>query len=264
LLGYEKNTGGKHIMSSFNYFIKNLANRIGYDIRSLNAKPLRQTMSESYALISTLGFKPKTVIDVGVANGTFELYRAFPDSYFLLIEPLEEFQPHLKSILLKYCGSYVLAAAGSKNEQVDINVHSNHLDGSSLYKETTGTEADGYQRTIQMMRLDDILVQSKLCGPYLIKIDVQGSELDVLDGCPDALKQAEVIVLEVALFEFMIGGPQLHDVILYMKKWGFVAWDIILGWNRPLDNALGQIDIVFVKENGLFRTDHSYTTLSKL
>jgi len=34
--------------------------------------------------------------------------------------------------------------------------------------------------------------------------------------------------------------------------------------DRPLDNALGQIDIVFVKDKGMFRQDHSYSTIEQL
>lgn len=98
----------------------------------------------------------------------------------------------------------------------------------------------------------------------MIKVDVQGAELDVLEGAQQALSEAEVIVLEVSLFEFMKGAPQFFDVVSYMKKHGFVAYDIIHGWNRPLDNALGQVDIFFVKENGMFRKDHSYSTTEQM
>src|SRR5689334_20202559 len=32
------------------------------------------------------GFQPRTVFDVGVAFGTFELYRAFPDAFYYLVD----------------------------------------------------------------------------------------------------------------------------------------------------------------------------------
>ncbi len=78
---------------------------------------IRTTIGESYALIRGLGFQPKTIIDVGVASGTPALYRTFPDCYFLLIEPLKEFESDLIAILKRYPGSYVLAAAGSSSGQ---------------------------------------------------------------------------------------------------------------------------------------------------
>lgn len=82
--------------------------------------------------------------------------------------------------------------------------------------------------------------------------------MDALDGAQKALADTEVIVLEVSLFQFMKNAPEFYDVVAYMKKCGFVAYDIIHGWNRPLDNALGQVDIFFVKEQGMFRKSHSY------
>ncbi len=66
------------------------------------------------------------------------------------------------------------------------------------------------------------------------------------------------------MFQFMKGAPEFFDIVFYMKQHGFVAYDIILGWNRPLDNALGQIDIIFVKENGQFRQNHSYSTVEQM
>ncbi len=243
--------------------IRRFINRFGYDLMPINTG-IRTTIGESYALIRGLGFQPKTIIDVGVASGTPELYSAFPNSYFLLIEPLKEFEPDLIAILKYYRGSYVLAAAGPQPGQASFNVHKNHLDGSSLCRETMGAEADGYEISVPLIKIDDILEEKQLNGPYLIKVDVQGAELFTLDGASQALKETEVVVLEVSLFEFMIGAPQFYEVISYMKEHDFVAYDIIHGWNRPLDNALGQVDIVFVKNKGMFRRDHSFSTVEQM
>ncbi len=244
--------------------IKRVFNRFGYDLRRLDSMySTRTTLAESYSFIRDLGFRPKTVIDVGVARGTVELYTAFSDSFFLLIEPLKEFESHLKLILEQYRGSYLLCAAGSHSGMVAFNVHKDHMDGSSLYKETMGTEADGDEITVPMIRLDDVLKEKGLGGPFLIKIDAQGAELDVLEGAQHTLPEAEVVVLEVSMFQFMKGAPQFYEVVFYMKQHGFVAYDIILGWNRPLDKALGQVDILFVKENGQFRQDHSFSTAAQ-
>lgn len=246
-------------MIDIKHVIKRSVYNFGYEIRSLkHTEGLRTTMTQSYSLLKELGVQPNTVIDVGVAWGTPDLYLAFPHSYFLLVEPLEEYEQVMISYLGQYRGSYVLAAAGSKATQVSINVHEDQRSGSSIYKETVGPEADGCVRMVPMIRVDDVLKEKNLDGPYLIKVDVQGAEVEVLKGCPQALQKAEVVVLEVSMFEFGKGAPQFYDVITFMKDHGFVAYDIILAVNRPLDSALGQIDMVFVKEYGRFRGDHSW------
>lgn len=225
---------------------------------------MRTTLGELYALIRGLGFQPQTIIDVGVAAGTPELYQTFPNCYFLLIEPLKEFESDLTTIVGQYRGSYVLAAAGAKPGWATFNVHENHMDGSSLHKEVMGAEADGYEINVPLIRIDDVIEEKKLAGPYLLKVDVQGAELSALDGAARTLLDTELVVLEVSLFEFMIGAPQLHEVISYMRQRDFVVYDIIHGWNRPLDNALGQVDVVFVKDKGMFRRSHAYSTVEQM
>lgn len=239
--------------------IRNIIRLFGYEIKVKKNNSIRTSISESYSHMRKLGFNPITVIDVGVAKGTPELYSSFPDSFYLLIEPLKIFEKDLIEWLKKIKGIYILAAAGKRSSSVTFNVHNVHLEGSSILKENMGGNADGVEVTVPLIRIDDVIEKNKLKGPYLIKVDVQGAELEALDGAEKTLCEAEVVVLEVSLFEFMRGAPQFFDIILYMKNLGFVTYDIIQGWNRPLDNALGQVDIVFVKENGFFRKDHSYS-----
>ena len=99
-----------------------------------------------------------------------------------------------------------------------------------------------------------------MAGPYLIKVDVQGAELSVMDGAEGILQETEVIILEVSLFKTMSTNPEIHDVLGYMRKRGFVTYDIFGFRYRPLDGALSQIDMVFVKENGLFRQSHAFAS----
>ncbi|MBA4369738.1 MAG: FkbM family methyltransferase [Desulfobacterium sp.] len=249
---------------TINSVVKKAFYFLGYELTKKTARPIRKHIGQAYSQIQKKGFEPETIIDVGAAKGTPSLYNCFTDSYILLIEPLKEFEEDMKLILERRRGSYVNAAAGASSGTVRFYKHLNHLSGSSLYRETMGTEADGREITVPMIRLDDIVKEKSLLGPYLIKIDAQGAELNVLDGFRETLSKTEVAVLEVSMFEFMKGAPQFYDVVYYMKQRNFVAYDIFLGWNRPLDDALGQVDIVFVKENGMFRENHSYSTVDQL
>ena len=59
---------------------------------------MRGSMEGALRNAKLLGFEPQTVIDVGAALGTFELYRTFPKARHLLIEPIEENEPYLAKI----------------------------------------------------------------------------------------------------------------------------------------------------------------------
>ena len=203
-----------------------------------------------------LGFEPATVVDVGVGNGTFVLYEHFPRAHHLLIEPLEEFRPVLEEIARRYDADHVLAAAGDRPGTAQINVHS-YLEGSSMLVEK-GHHDDVVRRSVPVVTLDDVCRSRNLVGPYLLKVDVQGGELQVLAGAGGVLVQTELVILEVSLFQFVEEGPQFADVVAYMKDRGFVVYDIAGGYTRPLDGALAQVDLTFVKEGGRFRTSHLY------
>jgi methyltransferase FkbM-like protein len=140
-----------------------------------------------------------------------------------------------------------------------INVHPD-LVGSSLLYEADGAGVDGISREVPLKAIDDLCTEVKFGGPYLLKVDVQGAELLVLDGARRTLQDTELVILEVSLLHLYRDGPQLHDVVGYMRERGFLVYDIVGGHNRPLDGALAQVDLVFVRENGRFRLEQGYAT----
>jgi FkbM family methyltransferase len=248
------------IASSLKLLAVRLFNAFGLDVRRLRpATPSRDSMAGGLAQLARLGFRPATVIDAGVANATPELYSTFPSASFLLIEPLAEFEPFLQKICSAYNAQYVLAAAGSAPGSATFHVHADKF-SSSLLTEVEGPSVDGTPRTVPVVSLDQLTAERRLPGPYLLKLDVQGAELQVLAGASRTLQHTEAVILEVTLFATMLGGPQFFDVITYMKGLGFVAYDLFAVNYRPLDGALAQVDMIFVREDGPFRSTHAFAT----
>lgn len=209
---------------------------------------------------ANVGFQPATVIDVGAAYGTPQLYETFPQAHHLLVEPLIEYQSALEKTKQQYAKmDMIFAAASSHADGITIHVHPD-LVGSSVYQEDETSNVNGISRDVATVRLDSLCKQRNLPPPYLIKVDVQGAELDVINGAESILADTEFIVLEIALFEFYKGAPQFYDVIHAMKERGYVAYDFTEPLYRPLDDAVSQIDIAFVKENSRFRDQHHYAT----
>jgi FkbM family methyltransferase len=232
--------------------------------KSLNAFGLEVQRSRGSFIgalqqIRDLGFSPALVIDVGAGVGMFTLqcHRIFPDSRYLLVEPLQENSPSLEQATKRIKNAeYVLAVAHSEPGEVTLNVHSDFA-GSSLYLENE-PDLDGTPRNVQAVTLDNLCKERCVSGPYLIKIDVQGAELDVISGAMEIIDQIEYIILEVSLYQFVKKGPQIYDVITFMRSHGFVVYDIF-GLNyRRLDDALAQVDMAFIKDNSPFRKHHIY------
>jgi FkbM family methyltransferase len=212
----------------------------------------RESMRGGLLHIKELGFEPRTVIDVGAALGTFELYETFPEARHLLIEPIVENEPYLAQICRKLENAeYIIAAATKEPGIVPLTVHP-ELVHSSLSDKSATSDENLYTRTIPAITLDQICRERKLKAPYLIKIDIDGKEVDVLAGATQILKETEYVIVEVSLF------AQIYDVMNFLKTQGFTVYDMVDLARRPLDNALWQCNMAFVKESGQFRTSSSY------
>ncbi len=243
-------------------FVNSAIGLWGFEISRKEIKKHNQRQSFAGALshIKRLGFEPRTVIDVGIAYGTHVLYDAYPKAAYLLVEPLEEFKPCLDRIAQQYENvQYVIAAAGSQAGSRVINVHPD-LSGSSFLLECEESNVNGKPRTVPTVILDEICRKKGLKGPYLIKIDVQGAELDVLAGATETLKDTDYVILEVTLFGTFLEGPQFYNIIDFMKVRGFAFYEVLDLNYRPFDGALCQMDIAFVKESGRFREAHFFAT----
>jgi hypothetical protein len=64
----------------------------------------------------------------------------------------------------------------------------------------------------------------------------------------------EVILIETSVYRVSESPPDFYCVVDYMKKRGWSIYDIVDGIYRPYDNCLGDIDLVFVRDDGPFRT----------
>ena len=85
---------------------------------------------------------------------------------------------------------------------------------------------------VPAISLDDIWNERKLQAPCMIKIDVHGAELDVLEGADNVLYNSEYIILKVSLIQSFIGGPEYCDVIRFMKDRNFVVYDMLESSDR--------------------------------
>lgn len=228
-------------------FVRSFARSLGYDIRRRGA--LGRTMADALAQLRARGFEPRTVFDVGVGKGTPDLYTAFPDARFVLVEPLSEYEYALDHFARQLNAIPVRAAAGTSLGMVRISVEG---EGSSVMAADPGRS-----REVPMITLDSLCQDYSLTGPFLIKADVQGGELDVLAGAKQILRETEVIALEVSLFSPRDGWPQFSDIFQWMTQREFAVYDFF-GGHRRRDGALAQIDIVFVEAAGRFRRSHAY------
>lgn len=92
--------------------------------------------------------------------------------------------------------------------------------GSSLYKENTEYFDGCAQETIEVVALDDLFLEGDL-----IKIDVQGAELDVIEHGPETIQKANYLLLELSFMDYNVGAPLIDDILAKTRDLGFKMID---------------------------------------
>ena len=67
--------------------------------------------------------------------------------------------------------------------------------------------------------------------------------------------QRKAVLLEVSFLPIMKGMPLIGDVVPYLAARGFRCYDILGLWQRPLDGALAQGDMLFLNEKNKLVAD---------
>ncbi len=216
-------------------------------------------MFRSITKLKELGFNPKTIVDIGAYHGewTKEIRLLFPTGSFLMIEPMDEKAALLTQIAAQSNGKVrfeqALLAAQANQEVV---FHQSETASSILSEHK---ENDDFEKvTKKTTTLSLLLEKNQINKIDFLKIDTQGYELEILKGAIEALKNTDVILLEVSLLDIHKNVPLLHEVCNFMYQYGFVTYDICSFTRRPLDKALWQSDFIFVKENSPFRANKDW------
>lgn len=209
--------------------------------------------STAHALqvLAARGFRPNGVLDVGAYEGEFTLLarQLFPQAAVLMVEPQQQKQGLLRAIAGALGGEVQVASVLLGREERDAVPFFQMRTpfgstGSSIYAEVSEHARD--EVLLPMSTLDALLLRSGGRRHDLVKLDVQGAELDVLHGGERAVREAEVFVVELSLHVVNRGAPLLADVVAAFDRLGFLPFDLC-PLPRGRDGLLRQVDGVFVR-----------------
>jgi FkbM family methyltransferase len=197
-----------------------------------------------------------TVIDVGAHHGQFALFvrGRFRRASIISFEPLPEAARVLKRTHALVGDASVVEAAVSSQAGPAEFVVSNATDSSSLkeilpsYVEAFPGTEKATVRVVSVVTLDDALESHRLRRPCLLKIDVQGAELDVLTGATRMLSAVDDVLIECSFIEFYEGQPLIGDVVSYLCSHGFVLADVS-SLVRDRDRRCLQADLLFERSS---------------
>lgn len=236
-----------------------LVNRILriFSLKLVTARTPNRNFEEFFLHLRKVNYFVKTVIDVGVGKGTESLYRGTVGANYILVEPVPDSLGIVAKIAKRLNANFFNVAAGHKDGAIEFHLHED-ITGSSIYKQIESEERlNGKLIEVPMRRLDSLL-QEDLESPCLLKIDTQGAELNVMRGAEGILHMIDMIICEVSFHQFRHDTPEIGEVVSEMAKHGYVPYEILEGHYRSIDNALAQVDIVFVKNESPLRKQKSF------
>lgn len=206
------------------------------------------TANDTLRLLAQKGLRYATVFDLGCADGHFfvENYLAgsFTASIPVNIDANKLYEPSLQSIQATFGGHYRIAAASDEAGEIALTTSLHPYWNSmrppgDLYWDRINALTAGMEM-VPAIRLDDLAAELDLKPPYLLKLDIQGAELQALRGSSHILAATDVIIVEADIADFQAINAEIVGA-------GFDLFDLT-GISRLDDDALGWFHPVYLSK----------------
>ena len=202
------------------------------------------TLVETYKRLKAQGVQLISAVDIGAHNGEwFEKFRqVFPQTEVLSVEANPENMASLRA-MNSNCLNVCLGEATAERVLYlpDTELTDNNT-GASLYKERLKYYDKPRKAKVQVRTLDSLNLR-----PDLIKLDVQGAELEILRAGVSTLAHTKVVQAEISMVDYNEGSPNPSDLISFLNQQGFALetfFDIVAHRKRVIF-----LDALFVKRD---------------
>ncbi|MEO1524583.1 MAG: FkbM family methyltransferase [Planctomycetota bacterium] len=240
-----------------NNLIKSVFGSLGVEIRLHKNIPTARAREKHAAMIRQWEllrrYEPKTLLDIGANEGQCAaiLREVFPKSRILSFEPLSDCFAAVESYLAANGpGAAYHTALGDKNETTtihrnDFTPSSSMLPMAQLHKEEFPQTESMRPEEVCVQRLDDLAPELEIESPYIIKVDVQGFEGQVIDGGRETFAGAEALVVELSSYSLYEGQSTFESVQEQLESLGFLFRGVIEQAYSKSDRRILQFDGLF-------------------
>jgi len=196
------------------------------------------------------GFIPKHIMDVGAFKGdwTRVCFEVFPEATITCIEPQDAPQEELRNLASRHSNINVIQTLLGRSVGNSVPFEEKGSGSSVLMNSNGGTKKP-------MTTIDALIEQGHCQPPELLKLDVQGYEIEVLEGYTHDFDACKVIQCEINLLPIVQGAPLLHEIVNYLYSREFVMFDVDELIRAPSDGAVWQIDALFCRTDSPLRRE---------
>ena len=210
----------------------------------------------AFRKLSKWGFAPTLILDVGANVGDWSkaAWRQWGGSTPAPTLLLVEGSPRRVDALASTGWPFLISVVGASTREVPFFDSPVAHTGNSVLKENGAWFKDVDATTTVQRTLDELVagyVEDAGVGelpppPWLLKMDVQGYELEVMKGAASVLKNVECIMMEVSIVQYNSGAPLVAAVFRALDEAGFQAVDRVD--ELLVEDVLIQLDFAFVRK----------------
>lgn len=174
------------------------------------------------------------IVDVGAFEGDTAAFfiHHFPGCHIYAFEPNRKAFKVAQDRLAKYKDVHLFPFALDKEQKhAELQIADNGVSTSLLDFDSNHLFNKEKSEMIECKRLDDVLPE-RLGRILLLKMDVQGKELDVLRGAVNTLMKTSYILIEMVNKSSYHHSSKYYEVDLFLRSNGFVLASIFSDYNK--------------------------------
>jgi len=217
-------------------------------------RPFSISIFQMFRALEGAGVAPRTILDGGANIGTFSrgAVKTFPDARVLAFEPLPDVAAALRDAFRDSPQVEVIETALG-NDDGTVEFFPDRWDQSSSALAALPQMQESFPQTgqldpiqVPLAKLDTLLADRQLESPVLVKLDLQGFELEALKGAAQVLDRFDHILLEMGLVPLYEGQPDFHEIYSWLQDHGF---PMVAPLSRGVDGdgRVVEMDVLFAR-----------------
>tara|TARA_R110000868_G_scaffold252525_1_gene509165 strand:- start:7456 stop:8160 length:705 start_codon:yes stop_codon:yes gene_type:complete len=203
-------------------------------------------------------FEPKSYLDIGACKGwaiPFVKTQLYTLERMEMIEANRAHEAELRIISQELNIPYRIEVLSDTVKEVTFYLdgagNESAGPGNSYYKEDTRHYVDTPKENRITNTLDNIYSDEDSFD--IIKMDTQGSELDIIKGGLNLISRTKALILEENVVPFNIGAPLHDEVRTYVESLGFTLVHVLEDKKSTIQNSNGEsiehheIDTLYIR-----------------